>query len=229
MASSKSAKRTAKRRRARERALALPTADVVEAGPTPETLKKLRADVIEKLRHAGRLGNEQVQAAEEIRIVWQAFGRGMFPQASFRTTGVRDSLRAHFRDPIDRLTRKEELVWRQRYKPWSLEFSGEIARAIRGGDEGARRQANSDPSQLRVDGRIVWIDGRASSTTREERLTRLQLTLDIVIDNLGPRQAERYHGLRHGAAVPILQEALLRYAEIAGWIVPQSSTKRVAS
>jgi hypothetical protein len=51
---------------------------------------------------------------------------------------------------------------------------------------------------------------------RRGRLNRLGLVWAVVLDNVGPRQLEQTHGMRHGSARKILAEALWRYAEISG-------------
>lgn len=51
---------------------------------------------------------------------------------------------------------------------------------------------------------------------RRGRLNRLGLVWAVVLDNMGPRQLEATHGMRHGSARKVLAEALWRYAEISG-------------
>lgn len=51
---------------------------------------------------------------------------------------------------------------------------------------------------------------------RRGRLNRLGLVWAVVLDNIGPRQLEQTHGMRHGTARKVLAEALWRYAEISG-------------
>ena len=50
------------------------------------------------------------------------------------------------------------------------------------------------------------------------RTTRLQLILDVVVDNHGLREVEGWYRMRHGAAIEHVRAALHRYAEIAGWV-----------
>jgi len=38
----------------------------------------------------------------------------------------------------------------------------------------------------------------------------------VALDNMGPRQLEQTHGMRHGTARKVLAEALWHYAEISG-------------
>jgi hypothetical protein len=53
------------------------------------------------------------------------------------------------------------------------------------------------------------------------RVSRLQLVLDLVVDNYGPRQVEGWYRLRHGQALAHVRAALQRYCEIAGWVEPR--------
>lgn len=84
---------------------------------------KARSDVVEALHRRGRLGPEQLEAAREIRLVWEALGRGLFPRA--RSAEGRDlrgwipepPSRRPPRDPIERMNGREERIWRTRYRP----------------------------------------------------------------------------------------------------------------
>ncbi len=152
-----------------------------DAGPTPETLRKLRRDIVARLGRDGRLCAGQLRAALEIRRVWEAFGRGLFPAARPAAPIAQRRRRAMFTDPIDRLTPAEELAWRLRYRPWAREMAVTVAAGA-------------------------------------VRTTRLQLILDVVIDNHGLRQVEGWYRMRHGSAVEHVRAALHRYAELAGWV-----------
>ena len=167
-----------------------------DIGPTPETAGKLRHDIVERLAREGRLGREQVRAALEIRRVWEAFGRGLFPAARPIALIAERRKHAMFSDPIDRLTPEEETAWRLRYRPWAREMAVTVAAGV-------------------------------------IRTTRLQLILDIVIDNHGLREVEgwyRMRHVRHGGAVEHIRAALHRYAEIAGWVdEPYAETRKSAA
>ena len=152
-----------------------------DAGPTRETAAKLRRDLVRRLAQEGRLGREQVRAALEVRRVWEAFGRGLFPATSAFSPVAGRQRRAAFADPVERLTREEEAAWRLRYRPWAREMAVTVAA-----------------------GAI--------------RTTRLQLILDIVVDNHGLREVEGWYRMRHGSAIEHIRAALHRYAEIAGWV-----------
>ena len=84
--------------------------------PTPQTVRKLRRDVIAELVDRGALDPQHGRAADEIHDVWRAFGRGLFPSAR-PLDGVR--IKARYRTPLDRMTEREELIWRTRYRPWA--------------------------------------------------------------------------------------------------------------
>ena len=164
-----------------------------DIGPTPETAGKLRHDIVERLAREGRLGGEQVRAALEIRRVWEAFGRGLFPAARPIAPIAERRKRAMFSDPIDRLTPEEETAWRLRYRPWAREMAVTVAAGV-------------------------------------IRTTRLQLILDIVIDNHGLREVEGWYRMRHGGAIEHIRAALHRYAEIAGWVdEPYAETRKSAA
>ena len=163
------------------------------AAPTPETVRKLRRDIVVRLAQEGRLGGEQVRAALEIRRVWEAFGRGLFPATRVLAPIADRKRHAMFADPIDRLTEEEENAWRLRYRPWAREMAVTVAA-----------------------GAI--------------RTTRLQLILDVVVDNHGLREVEGWYRMRHGGAVEHIRAALHRYAEIAGWVAePFPETRKSAS
>jgi hypothetical protein len=148
-------------------------------GPTPQTVAKLRRDIVERLRQEGRLSEEQARAAAEVRRVWEAFGRGLFPRAR-ELDQPRKPHGGMFVDPVERLTDGEERIWRLRYRPWAREMSVEIVANV-------------------------------------VRVSRLQLVLDVVVDNFGVRQVEGWYRLRHGHALEHVRSALERYCEIAGW------------
>ena len=162
-------------------------------GPTPETAARLRHDLVVRLAREGRLGGQQVRAALEVRRVWEAFGRGLFPTVDTTAPIAQRGKQAMFVDPIDRLTPAEERAWRLRYRPWAREMAVTVAA-----------------------GAI--------------RTTRLQLILDVVVDNHGLREVEGWYRMRHGGAVEHIRAALHRYAEIAGWVdEPYPETRKSAA
>ncbi len=121
--------------------------------PTPETVLKLRQDNIDRLYVEGRLRPEHVDAAVEIRRVWEAIGRGLFPESHIRDRVRQPHQQGMFADPIDRMTPAEEIAWRMRYRPWAREMA------------------------------LLIVTGAV-------RVSRLQLVLDVVVDNYGFRQVE---------------------------------------
>lgn len=144
---------------------------------TRETLLKLRTDTIAKLYNRGSIRAEQIDAAEEIALVYEAWGKCFFPKAKNLDRGAAAGT---FMDPVQRLSPFELGRWRDHYKPWA--------------DEMGRK------------------------TIGRSRNTHLQLVLDVVVDNLGPRQLDELYGVKNGSCLETLQAALLRYCEIAGWL-----------
>lgn len=89
--------------------------------PTPQTVRKLRRDLILQLHESGRLRSEHLRAAEEIRRIWQAFSRGLGPSAvNPASPGSRGP---SGRQPLEWLSDREEIIWRNRYRPWANETS----------------------------------------------------------------------------------------------------------
>ncbi|RED52134.1 hypothetical protein [Aestuariispira insulae] len=144
---------------------------------TDKRSQRLRRDVMEKLEATGRLKSDQLMAVEDIRRIWHAFGRGLFPAARDISSPRVDGTR-RFVDPIARMRDGEAALYRNRYKAWA-DWAGRQEIANRGG----------------------------------KRLTLLQLTYDMVIDNWGPRQWEDCHKVRHGTATRQLALALDRYLD----------------
>ena len=87
--------------------------------PTAQTRAKCRVDVVLKLNQSGRLWNEHLDAALEIRSVFEAFGRGLHPSAVALDSPGSQPKRARFRTPLDRMSRTEWETWRKNYVPWS--------------------------------------------------------------------------------------------------------------
>ncbi len=144
----------------------------VSVAATPETLRKLRRDVVETWHTQGRLGDEQLRAAGEIQRVWHAITAGLWPRSQ---PLVRAARGADVNDWPASLRR----AYTERYVPWRTE---------------------------------------AGLTMASPRLPVLALVLDVVVDNLGPKQMERRHAIHRDRAVRLVQAALHRYAEMAGWL-----------
>jgi len=146
--------------------------------PIPAAPRKRRRDVVVKLECDGRLDWDEAVAAYEIRALWEALSRSLFPRATDPARPAVQASRRAGRTPFDSLSAHEEARWRRRYKPWADEMSVEIVAGV----------------------------GRTS---------RLQLVIDVVVDNWGLRQVETRYRLRHGRAIAPLRTALKRYAEMA--------------
>jgi hypothetical protein len=151
--------------------------------PTRETAAKLRHDVVIRLYNEGRLRSEYLQAAQEIRAMWEAFGRALFPSARNPGSFHQPHHETERSDLTARLSLAEEARWRSRYRPWADEMWHEVVAAM-------------------------------------ASVSRLQLVLDIVVDNNEVREVEDWYRMRHGLGLDYLQGALHRYCEIAGWIEP---------
>ena len=94
-----------------------------EAADRPKK-STLRRDVMSRLEQQGRIRSEHLMAVEDIRRIWRAFGRGMFPAA--RDIAVpRVDGGQRFRDPVSRMTEGEASLYRQRYLPWARWAGGE--------------------------------------------------------------------------------------------------------
>jgi hypothetical protein len=98
------------------------TPDEPAVAATAETLAKLRHDVVARLVARGGLQRVHGDAAEEIRTVNEAVGRGMCPTAQpvawiGRPSGFRGP-----RDFLDRMTGEERRLWQFRYLPWRSEL-----------------------------------------------------------------------------------------------------------
>lgn len=101
------------------------TPDEAACGPTPETAAKLESDVIDDLWRAGRLRLHHVKAADELRRMWHALGRGMFPAGGMG--GASRASMAAYPSPIERLTDAEDRIWHQRYRPWCDRLGAGVA------------------------------------------------------------------------------------------------------
>tara|TARA_R110000868_G_scaffold4155_26_gene25496 strand:- start:1027 stop:1557 length:531 start_codon:yes stop_codon:yes gene_type:complete len=112
----------ARKRPQRARRAAVRRRDIAP-GPTPQTAAKLRRDVLLHLYEKGRLRREHLEAAEEIRRIWQAFSRSLGATATNPDTLATGRQGARARQPIEGLTGGEEAIWRNRYRPWAREMA----------------------------------------------------------------------------------------------------------
>ena len=102
-----------------------PAAGVGE-GPTPETRAKLRPDTVEALYRKGTIGEEERTAAEEIRDVHEALGRGLTPRAmDLRDAGPRARAPGtRFAAGLERMPDRLYRLWRRKYQVWVEECGG---------------------------------------------------------------------------------------------------------
>ena len=89
-----------------------------QLGPTPQTLRNLRSDVVLRLFEQGKITRPEEMAAEEIREARQAIMRALFP--SRRMEPMAAKVKGVWRglSGIERLTEAEEVKWR-RYIEWA--------------------------------------------------------------------------------------------------------------
>ena len=99
---------------------------------TDKRSNRLRRDVMEKLEASGRLKPDHMLAVEDIRRIWQAFGRGLFPAARDIARPRVDGGRP-FTDPVGRMREGEAALYQRRYKPWAV-WAGREAIANRAGE-----------------------------------------------------------------------------------------------
>ena len=100
--------------------------------PTPETMRKLREDVIVRLVRKGLLMPHHQDAAMEIRSVHEAVGRGMFARSSFNPDAGRSPRGHTARDFTDRMSSHERHNWERHYIPWSREMAVAVAAGMAG-------------------------------------------------------------------------------------------------
>ena len=100
--------------------------------PTRQTVAKLKTDIITRLYGMGRIEDHHAHAAHQIRTVFEAVGRSMFPVLDPEMwTGKAPRKRAG-RDFLDRMTERERHLWQHHYLPWTREMAVEIAAGLPG-------------------------------------------------------------------------------------------------
>lgn len=99
--------------------------------PTRQTAARLRHDVVARLLATGRLLPLHAEAADEIRTVHEAVGRGMFPTAQPPGFGRRPRV-VQATDFLDRMTERERFLWQRRYLPWTRAMALEVAAGLKG-------------------------------------------------------------------------------------------------
>lgn len=121
-----------RRRRSSRLRTALGDAAEAREEPTPQTVEKLRRDVIAGLFARRRILPHHAAAAEEIRGVHEAVGRGMFPTAQVVAGTGSGPGRRRARDFLDRMSEHERDLWQRRYLPWTRALAVEIAAGLPG-------------------------------------------------------------------------------------------------
>ena len=86
----------------------------IAAVATPQTIRKRQVDVVQLWQERGKLGVEQVQAAQEILRVWEATTRGLWARTQ---TYERHARSADVADWPAKLRR----AYVERYRPWDDE------------------------------------------------------------------------------------------------------------
>ncbi len=95
---------------------------ISESSATLQTARKLRSDVVLRLYRRGSIDAVQRLAAEEIREVWMALARGMFPQSRFGIQlPVEAKGRRSFREPFERMSERQRRLYERRYRVWIAE------------------------------------------------------------------------------------------------------------
>ena len=92
--------------------------------PTPETLARLVPDRVVLLFGEGRIRQEQLDAAEEIRDIWDHLLAGTSPMRNFEAYS-----RARI-DPLERLPARLQRAWAERYGSWANELGPEVQRVV---------------------------------------------------------------------------------------------------
>jgi hypothetical protein len=93
----------------------------VGEGPTPETRRKLKPDTIGALYRKGTIGEAERAAAEEIRDVFEALGRGLTPQAvDHRSAAPRNrGTTTSFSVGLERMPGRLYGLWQRKYQTWA--------------------------------------------------------------------------------------------------------------
>ncbi len=89
------------------------------SGPTPETVAKLKPDILQCLLDQDLITADQESAAHELTYMWRALQRGMLPQAKLGLSSPMPG-RKQARSPFARMSDREMEVWCARYKPWAV-------------------------------------------------------------------------------------------------------------
>lgn len=88
-----------------------------DQGPTPETKRKLKPDLIDVLVRNGELALSHQAAAEDLHNLWYSLHCGMWPSPSWdgvKASGGRRSLRC-----VEGLSRRQYRLWALVFTPWN--------------------------------------------------------------------------------------------------------------
>jgi hypothetical protein len=88
--------------------------------------------VIARLLARGRIDPHHGHAADEIRRVFEAVGRGMFPTSQPAAWTGKVPRHRNWRDFIDRMSVAERSAWERHYIPWTREMSCRIVAGMPG-------------------------------------------------------------------------------------------------
>ena len=151
-------------------------------GPTPGLLAKRRVprtDVLEKFAANGRLREEHLWAADEIRRIWIALNRNIVTNAaSFSAPRVDRSRRIIA--PTDRFNDKDVIAYENRYRVWAREASA---------------------ASVRVKRKLAGRPGCDEKAAIASGLNALSIVLRVVCENEPPTRIEREQGLPIGLCV----------------------------
>lgn len=177
------------------------TADV--AGGTEQTRARLKPDQLLRLLGRGKLDQVHLNAAEEIRDVFEAITRQIGAKAQDLTrqpSGRRN--RRPVVQPVERLPAGLRACYVRNYRPWA-----DVAGA-------------------------TWWRKQGRAGVEELRVRHLALVIEIVVDgrSLGEvakgLRLRRHDGLK--IVADILRESLELYAHMAGWRVTVPASMRAA-
>jgi hypothetical protein len=157
-------------------------------GGTVETRRKIKTDVIARLLKQGDIERIHQSAADEIHDVQVALMMCFLPS---KGSEVRVDDTPKRPGPLDKLSAHHERVFRLRYTPWVKSMMARPVefRALEGGRERLFAYRHA-----------------------------LAIVTDVVLDNVGMREVEGRHGIRHGHARRIVRGSLDRYCCVAGWV-----------
>jgi len=86
----------------------------IAAVATPQTIRKRQVDVVQLWQDRGKLGQEQVQAAQEIQRVWETVTRGLWARTQTYERQARSADGADWPAGLRR-------AYVERYRPWDEE------------------------------------------------------------------------------------------------------------